>query len=318
MKGQRHNMGERNFISCDQKSNVHVMIWKPDKALYPKPIAILQIAHGMVEYIERYADFAHFLTQAGILVVGNDHLGHGHTASCDEDLGYFRHENPENALVHDMHHLTNIIKAKYPNVPYFLLGHSMGSFMTRKYISIYGDELDGVILSGTGNQAKPLISFALTLTNIIGLFKGERHRSQLLANAMMSSYNNKIKNPKTPSDWISRDEEIVDRYVHDKYCTFLFTINAYKGMFRTIKYISKQHNIDKIPADLPMLMASGTMDPVGGYAKDVKKLYQRYSKRINNITLKLYEGDRHEILNELDRETVYQDILNWILVQLGK
>ena len=188
--------------------------------------------------------------------------------------------------------------------------------MTRKYISIYGDELDGVILSGTGNQRKPLISLALFLTNLIGLFKGERYRSKFLANTMMSGYNKKINNPKTPSDWISRDEKIVDKYVHDKYCTFLFTINAYKGMFRTIKYISKQHNIDKIPADLPMLMASGTMDPVGGYAKDVKRLYQKYSKRINNISLKLYEGDRHEILNELDRETVYEDILNWIKEQI--
>ena len=305
-------MEERSFISCDQKSNIHVAIWKPDVNLYPTPLAIVQIAHGMVEYIERYEDFAKFLTSNGILVVGNDHLGHGKSATNDDELGYFRHENPENALVLDMHHLTNIIKAKYPNAPYFLLGHSMGSFMARKYISIYGDELDGVIISGTGNQSPALVSAGLFLTNIVGLIKGERYRSKFLANLMMSGYNKKIANPKTASDWITRDEQIVDAYVKNKYCTFLFTVNAYKGMFRTIQYISKDKNINKIPSDLPTLMISGDMDPVGGYGKDVKKLYQKYSKHINDLTFKLYENDRHEVLNELNKDEVYNDILDWI------
>lgn len=311
-------MKQTSFLSCDKKSNIHVVIWEPDKKVFPTPLAIVQIAHGMVEYIERYDDFARFLNKAGILVVGNDHLGHGQSAKSDEDLGYFRHDKPENALILDMHHLTNIIKDKYPNTPYFLLGHSMGSFMTRKYCSIYGDELDGVIISGTGNQSPAIVSVGLILTNIVGLFKGERYRSKFLAKTMMSGYNKKIPNAKTSSDWITRDEEIVDKYVHNKYCTFLFTVNAYKGMFRNIKYIQKKHNIDKIPADLPMLMASGLCDPVGGYGKDVKKLYTIYSKHINDITLKLYENDRHEILNELDKDVVYKDILDWIKHRLIK
>ncbi|MGN0317683.1 MAG: alpha/beta fold hydrolase [Lachnospira sp.] len=307
------NKRETFFKSCDKKTRIHVVLWLPDKKKYPKPVAVLQIAHGMQDYAERFSALAEYMAEKGILVVGNDHLGHGKSINTEDDYGYFRKYKPEDALVTDMHRLTSIMKKKFPGVPYFLAGHSMGSFMTRKYISIYGDELDGAILIGTGNQPGIVVGAGIIISDIIGLIKGERYRSQLISKLMFGAYNSRIPGNRTKFDWLTRDESIVDAYIKDKSCTFLFTINGYKGLLRTIRFTENKKNIAIIPNSLPVLMVSGDADPVGNYGRDVVKAYETYHKNIDDVELILYEDGRHEICNELNKEEVYEDMYDWIM-----
>lgn len=305
------------FLSCDDKTKINVVMWCPDEAKYEKPIAIYQIMHGMIEFIDRYDDFAKYLAERGILVVGNDHLGHGLSVGCDDDLGYFKDKQPENALVIDAHRLTEIVKKHYPDIPYYLMGHSMGSFMARKYICMYGRELDGVVIMGTGHQITPVVVGGKLMINLVGLLKGDRYRSTFLANAMFGSYGAKIKDDKTPNAWLTRDKEVVKAYNNNKLNTFLFTVNGYKGLIRTILFVRKKNNISKIPANLPMLMVSGLDDPVGEYGAGVRRAFKSYHNYLNDVDLRLYEDCRHEICNELNKEEIYEDIYEWVMEKLG-
>lgn len=299
--------------SNDRKHNLHVAIWEPEISVR----AVLQISHGMVEFIERYSEFAEFLNKSGILVVGNDHLGHGQTAGCDEDLGYFCESHMSATVVEDLHSVTTYIKNKYPGVPYFLLGHSMGSFMARRYIMTYGDELDGAVISGTGYTPPALLTSGKMTAAFFGKLKGDRYRSSMMKNIAFGSYNKRIPNAKTENDWLTRDENIVDWYNHEKYCTFMFTVNGYRTLFETLTFIQNKENYKKIPKKLPILFIAGNEDPVGNYGEGVEFVYKSYRELdMHDVNMKLYNGDRHEILNELDKETVYLDVLSWIEAHL--
>lgn len=300
------------FLSCDKKTRIHVVTWVPDRRRFRKPVAILQIMHGMIEYIERYDGFARFMAEQGVLVVGNDHLGHGHSVISDEDLGFFCDEKPEHALVLDAHRLTTIMKKKYPDVPYILMGHSMGSFMARKYICMYGDEIDGVIIMGTGHQPTPVVLAGKKLIDGIGAKMGERYRSEFLSKTMFGSYGKRITDDDTPNAWLTRDKDVVAEYNANKYNTFLFTVNGYKAMMKSILYGRYKENIRKIPRHLPMLMLSGLEDPVGEYGKGVERAYKTYHDYLFDTELLLYEDCRHELLNELNKEDIYQDIYEWM------
>ena len=178
----------------------------------------------------------------------------------------------------------------------------------------YGQELTGAIIMGTGNQPLPMVIGGKALVKIETLAKGEKYRSKLVEIIMFGAYNKRIKDAKTPCDWLTTDKAIVEKYLNEPSCTFIFTLNGFDSLLDTILYIMKKKNIDKIPKDLPILLTSGEEDPVGNYGKDVQSLYEELKKtEINNIQLKLYKGCRHEILNEVTRQTVYQDILEWIL-----
>ena len=166
------------YPSCDGVNQLHCVLWEPDGEVK----GVLQISHGMVEYIERYEYFATQLTNAGYVVVGNDHLGHGETAKIDDDLGYFCPSNMSETVVADLYEVTRFAKKNYPNVPYFLFGHSMGSFMARRYIMTYGNELDGVIISGTGNQSGSVLKAGKIMVSLTKFFKGDRYRSKMLKN----------------------------------------------------------------------------------------------------------------------------------------
>ena len=298
------------FQSSNHKNTIHGVIWGQEGV----PKAILQIAHGMTEYIERYDEFARFMVDNGILVVGNDHIGHGKSVDSKDEWGYFAKKDGSACVVEDMHHLTKIMKKKYPEIPYYLLGHSMGSFMVRRYLMNYGDDLSGAIIMGTGNQPLPMVLGGKGLVKIETLLRGEKYRSKLVEIIMFGAYNKRIKDAKTPCDWLTSDVEIVEKYMNEPSCTFIFTLNGFDSLLDTILYIMKKRNIDKIPKNLPILMTSGEEDPVGNYGKDVKKLYKTMKDSgINNLELKLYEGCRHEILNEVTRKTAYKDILEWIL-----
>lgn len=302
-------MSELQILSNDGVHNLHVVSWEPAGEVK----AILQISHGMVEYIERYDGFAKYLNTLGILVVGNDHLGHGHSVNNDDELGYMAPKHDSGVIVNDLHKVTLYFKEKYPNVPYFLFGHSMGSFMARRYIMTYGSELTGAIICGTGSQPGAVLTTAKLVAKTIKLFHGEKYRSEFLKGLSFNGYNSRIKPLRTPNDWLSREESNVDKYNLDKYCTYTFTLNGYLTLFDVITFIQKKENVDRIPKDLPIFMVAGEEDPVGGFGVAVKAIYEEYkAKGQKDISLKLYPEDRHEILNEIDKETVYQDLGNWL------
>lgn len=299
---------EYQVASTDGKNTLHVVVWQPEGDVD----AIVQISHGMIEYIERYDTFANYLNSQRILVVGNDHLGHGHTASSDDDLGYFGAEKSK-TVVDDLYEVTKFAKQNFGSLPYFLFGHSMGSFMARRYLMTYGDKLDGAIICGTGYTPSVVLGAGSFFAGLTKLFKGERYRSPFLKNLAFSGYNKKIPNAKTENDWLSRNEENVKVYNADKYCTFPFTVNGYQTLFGVLKYIQKYDNYKNIPKNLPIYMIAGSNDPVGNYGAGVRKVYVDYkSMGIEDISINLYAGDRHEILNELDKEIVFSDISTWI------
>lgn len=302
-------MKEIKIASTDGVNSINVYIWEPAE----KPVAIIQISHGMVEHQGRYDEFATFMNGRGFLVIGNDHLGHGKTAKNDDDLGYFG-PGKSKTVVDDLYEVTKYAKKTYgSDIPYILLGHSMGSFMARRYLMTYGKELSGAILSGTGSQPAALLSCGKLLANITGLFKGDRHRPKLIKFIAFGSYLSRIDNPKSQSDWLSKDEKIVEIYDNDKFCTFDFTVNGYKTLFDSISFIQKKANIKNVPKNLPILFMSGSDDPVGNYGKGVEQAYDAFYKEgITNTEMVLYHGGRHEMLNEIERENVFEDIDTWI------
>lgn len=303
-------MKEIYIPSTNNRNQLHVAIWEPER----ETKVILQISHGMVEYIVRYDDFAKHLNQQGILVIGNDHLGHGQSVLDESEFGYFGKEKGS-AVVDDLYEVTKYAKKQYgENIPYFLMGHSMGSFMARRYLMTYGEKITGAIISGTGYKAAPVLVAALFFTAVIKLFHGERYRSPFLKWLAFHTYNRKIADVKTENDWLTRDAAVVAAYNENPYCKFSFTVNGYETLSDTIKYIQKQSNWEKTPKQLPILMIAGEEDPVGSYGKDVKKVYKKYQQMgCSHIELRLYKDDRHELVNELDREAVYADISQWIL-----
>lgn len=304
------SIAETYYIpSTNGKNKLRVMVWRPEGEVQ----AILQISHGMIEHIGRYDDFARFLVKEHILVVGNDHLGHGESVKDEMELGYFDAEDGSQTVVNDLHEVTKSIKEEYPGVPYFILGHSMGSFMVRRYLMTYGKEINGAIVMGTGHQPDIVLAAGNMVYNILKIVKGDEYRSKLINALSLDGYNKQFAPNRTNCDWLSRNEEAVDAYINDPYCKFTFTINGFKTIFDTFSFINKQSNIAKIPSKLPILFIAGEDDPVGDKGKGVKKVYQNFKKAgLSNIQLKLYHGYRHEILNEVNKEKVFKDIYMWI------
>lgn len=300
------------YDSADKKTKIAAVKWECEG----QPKAILQISHGMCEHIQRYDDFAKYLNNHGIMVVGNDHLGHGKSVNSNENLGYFCKEKGHYIVVNDLKEMRDIIKIDYPDTPYFLLGHSMGSFMARQYIETYGDSISGAIIMGTGIQSQISLAFAKLLCKIQANKHGWHYRSNSINNIAFGKYNKRIKN-KTNYDWLTKDNEVVKKYIEDPLCGYTFTLNGFYNLFSVISYIQKPENVAKIPKDLPIFIVSGEEDPVGNYSKAVYKLYDTYKRaHIRSVQKRIYEFDRHEILNETDKEQVYEDILNWIENQL--
>ncbi|WP_054739185.1 alpha/beta fold hydrolase [Cellulosilyticum ruminicola] len=306
---------EINYIPSTNGSNqLHVMKWKPEGEVK----AILQISHGMIEHIGRYDDFAKYLNSKNILVVGNDHLGHGKTVHSKEELGYFNAEDSSQTVVNDLYEVTKYTKALYPNVPYFILGHSMGSFMARRYLMTYGRKVDGAIIMGTGYQSASVLKFGELVYKFLKPIKGTNYRSKLMKACTIGRYNKAFAPNRTSCDWLATNQEAVDIYMKDEYCQFDFTINGYNTIINTFKFINQSSNIAKIPKDLPILFVAGKEDPVGDKGEGVKKVYTAFKKAgISNMKLKLYSGLRHEILNEVGKEEVYQDIYKWLRMNLG-
>ena len=298
------------FESRDGATKLHAIIWSDEKK---SPVGILQIIHGMAEYSDRYDDFAKYMVGKGYVVVGNDHLGHGDSVGENGTYGYFCKKDPATVLVRDAHRLKKIMEGKYPGVPYYILGHSMGSFVARNYLCRYGSGIQGMIVMGTGNQSKALLRVSKMIAGITGFFCGDKKVAKMINKLAFGTYNRAIENPKTNVDWLSKDEDIVEKYIMDERCGFTFTVNGFKGLFELIYRLQKPKNFVNIPRKIPVFFVSGEEDPVGDYGEGVIHAKNALVKAgLENVSMKLYPGDRHEILNETDREVVYNDIYEWL------
>lgn len=299
------------FDSRDREHKIHAVKWLPEAE---KPVCIVQIVHGMAEYVDRYDEFATYLAEKGILVVGDDHLGHGKSVMQGEPYGYFCKEDAPTVLVRDEHRLKKMTQEQYPSVPYIILGHSMGSFITRNYLLRYGSGISGAIIVGTGMQSKPTLLCARALAAIQRVFCGPKHVSELLNAAAFGAYNKRINPHKTLFDWLSRNEDNVRRYMEDPLCGFTFTINGFQTLFQLIWNLQGEEKLQKMPKNLPVFFVAGEDDPVGNYGRSVKQVYDSFLRAgMENVQMKLYPEDRHELLNETDRLDVFGDIYRWIL-----
>ena len=301
------------FNSKDGHSVIHCRKWLPDC----EPVAVVQLVHGMVEYIERYDDFATFLTTKGYVVVGHDHIGHGHSVANEAELGVMTGAHPSEDMVEDIYTHYAMTRKAYPALPYFILGHSMGSYMLRKFLSdktAYLEDLKGAVIMGTGQESAGTCNAGLAVIAILSLLKGKNYRSTFVRDMTYSAPYKKYDcyGKDYGNSWLSKNIQNVEKYYHNPFCTYTFTLNAYKGLVEATKYVCTKACVDKMRKGLPLLLVSGEEDPVGNLGAGTKAAADAFKNAgIKDVTLKLYTGDRHEILNELDREQVYDDIYKW-------
>lgn len=290
---------------------IHGLRWEPKG----EPIAVLQIVHGVAEYAARYDAFASFLAEQGFLVVAEDHMGHGGSLGKNGVLGHF--EGGWFGAVADTYQLLQDTRAAYPNIPYILLGHSMGSFMARTILAKYPDSgISAAILSGTAWMPGAVINAGLGAAAMIAKCQNPNKPSKLLNDMMFGSYNNKIEHKRTTHDWLTRDQKIVDAYVADPLCGFTMTAGLAKNMMTGLKYIQDIHNLDRMQKTLPVLFIAGSDDPVGNYGKGVQQAADAFVKAgMERVDVKLFPMCRHEVLNELNKEEVYAYLLNWVKKQ---
>ena len=299
---------EAYFNSSDGIHKIRTLIWKDDALT---PIGVVQLAHGMAEHIERYDDFARFLASNSFVVCGNDHLGHGKSVNDSSELGFFAEKNGNVRLVDDMHILTKIMKKKYPGLPYFLFGHSMGSLCARVYVSHFGDELSGAIFCGTAEIPASASALGPVIDTLIEKF-GPRKVYPKMGEIFNSFSSLSIPDRTSNIDWLSRNVENREKYAADELCGFTFTLSGYRDVFALASECSARNWASLVPHDLPIMFISGALDPVGMKGKGVIAASDNLANVGIEPTVILYPADRHEILNEDDRETVYADVLSWL------
>ncbi|MEF2966960.1 lysophospholipase [Paenibacillus sp. M1] len=304
-------MREETFTFMNDTGQfVFVYSWFPADPAAPLR-GILQIAHGMTESAVRYARFAGALTEAGFAVYANDHRGHGRTAKTPEELGY-PGEDGLNGMVRDMSVLGDIIRERHPELPLFLLGHSMGSFLTQKTMYTDPGRYSGFILSGT-NGPRGLLAFGVRLAQLQAALQGPDHPSLLLNALSFGTYNKGLMPIRTPFDWLSRDEREVDKFVESPVCGFVCSAEFFRGLFGLLREIHRPENMALIPKDKPVYIFSGDQDPVGFKGKGVRRLAAIYqSLGLRQLEVKLYPGGRHEMLNETNRDEVTRDAVDWL------
>ena len=253
------------------------------------------------------------------MVVANDHLGHGQSVLSEEDLGYFGPLGSWETVVADIEQLRRLTAEKWPESPYFLLGHSMGSFLARTWLIRHPEvELAGVILSGTGQPAAPVLAAGRMLCDADVLKNGPRHRSLDIYGMAFGSYNKKIEPRRSPYDWLTRDEAVVDAYAADPLCTFTPTSSLFREMLSGLATVGSAREISRMSKDIPIILMSGDADPVGGWGVQVAKVYSLLVRAgCRDVAYKFYPGARHEILNETNRAEVYKDILDWLCAKIA-
>ncbi len=273
---------------------------------------VIQLVHGMAEHIARYDRLARALCAAGYTVAGHSHLGHGEDAREDE-LGFFGRKDGWDHLVEDVHAAHEMLLKRFPGQRFAILGHSMGSFVTREYLLRYGGDLTAAVICGTGWFPGPLCSVARAAAALCGVFGGWQKPAPLV-DRLMSKDNNKAFAPaRTPFDWLSRDTAEVDKYMADLRCGFLFTARGYYDMFTGLKSLSRLHHLAALPGNLPVLFISGDADPIGTQGKGVSTVAQQFRDAgVRDVTVRLYPGARHELFNETNRDEITAELIDWL------
>lgn len=290
------------------KGAIHCCKWEPSGEVR----GVVQIVHGIAEYAARYSHLATYLTQQGFVVAADDHMGHGGSVDTDTIQGYFY--GGWLKAVDDTYGLFQKMKAEYPDKPYFLFGHSMGSFMARTLLYRYPDAgFSGALISGTGWQPNIILSLGLAVCKMQARKHGDTGVSGTVKKLMFGGYNKHFDSPRTEYDWLSRDSAVVDNYISDPQCGFDATIGLSMAMLSGMKMNEERSNLSKMPKNLPVYIFSGNMDPVGNNGKGVRQTFEAFKRAgMEDVSLKLYPGGRHEMHNELNRDEVYQDILTYL------
>lgn len=287
---------------------IYACKWMPEG----KPVAVLQIIHGIAEHIERYNAFAEYLNGMGYAVVAEDHMGHGKSINGGGVRGFF-HGGWFTAVA-DSYTLLTKMQEEYPDVPYVLLGHSMGSFMARTVLCRYPESgISAAIISGTGWQPRQMLSPVVKFCEMICKRVGEQNPSEKLQNMVFGGYNKKIEHPRTSFDWLTRDARCVDAYIEDPLCGFTASCGLLRDMLCGIRFIEDPKNLANMNKELPVLFVAGGDDPVGSYGKGVHQAAEAFqTSGMKNVSVKVYPMGRHEILNEINKEEVYTDVANWL------
>ncbi len=294
--------------SVDGIHMIHGYRWYDPEVEYK---GVLQLVHGMLEYIERYNELAEYMASAGYFVVGHDHLGHGDSVKSPEELGYVGKQGAV-LWLRDIGQIRRMAVSYAPKVPYIMLGHSMGSFLVRRYLIYHGKKVDGAILMGTGQQPMPAVKAGLALTYLGMLRSGKRGKSRLLDNLTCSGFAKLYPDNARTGSWMSRDPQVMMDVVNDKKMNFHFSLNAFEALLRTVEEVIDPRRAARMPRDLPILILSGDADPVGENGKGVRR-FEKMLKKIGmrKVTCKLYPENRHELINDLDKQEVFQDIRKW-------
>ena len=296
------------LITCADDHQMPVYAWLPDD----EPAYILYIAHGMAEYARRYAAIAHILVQQGIAVYAHDNRAHGKAVKDENDLG-IAGPNWFYKQVDDIHLAMLYLKKQYPKHKIFLLGHSMGSFICQRYFQVHGKEIDGLILSATNGRQDPLMGFGILLAKLQVKMFGSKYRSHLIDKLSFQKFNKAFKPNRTAFDWLSRNTKEVDAYAEDPQCGFVCSALFFYYFFKGIKDSFSKENLKQLPKDIPVYAFAGDKDPVGLQGKGFLQLVQNWENAgVKNITYKLYKDGRHEMLNEINRQEVMQDLVSWI------
>ena len=309
------NMTEFTFLSTDGKTQLHGMRWEPEGGSVR---AVLQIFHGVAEHIARYDAFARYLNDLGIAVVGHDHLGHGLSLPEGGTPVYFGEGNTWNTVVDDIYVLHQRLKQRYPDVPLCIMGHSMGSFLTRTYLIRYPGTVKAAVIMGTGWQPKAVIAGGMAVAKAVGAVVGEHGTSDLVTNLAFGAYNKLFAPNRTSCDWLSADEDNVDAYMADPLCGADATVGLFRQMLLGIRFNQKLSNLRQMDPRIPVLFVAGEKDPVGDCGNGVRRTYQEFRRAgVQDCTLKLYPGLRHEILNEkAQQQQIFEDIGQWLTSKL--
>ena len=299
---------ELSFPSSDGKNNIHAEIFIPSDN---KIRGVVQISHGMRDYIGRYALLVEAFTAAGFVVAGNDHLGHGGSVKTQDDFGLFASGGGYNYVIDDVYKMNRILKLQYPDKPIVLLGHSMGSFICRLYASHYAETINGLIIHGTAGP-NPAVGAGKLVVKILKVFNGERYRSKFVCMLAEGGYSKSFDPKEGPDSWLTRELSLVASRPTDPKTNFTFTLSGYGDLFSMLGECNAKSWFETFPNNLPTLVVSGDRDPVGDFGKGVKYVYENLKKNGADVSLKLYPDARHELFNETNRREVFNDLIAWI------
>ncbi|HIQ60359.1 MAG TPA: lysophospholipase [Candidatus Enterenecus faecium] len=297
------------FPSSDGEHPCAGYLWQPQGEIR----GVVQIVHGIAEHMGRYDHFARYLNAHGYVVCGEDHLGHGKTGEAAGQFGFFARHDGWDIVAADVWVFRSLMSEEFDGIPYFLLGHSMGSFLTRTYLCRYPGTVDGAILSGTGQESPLLVATGRLVSTVLGWLRGPTYVSQLVYSQSLGVYNRQFRPNRTTVDWMCSDERMVDAYLQDPLCSFIPSVGLFRDMLGGLRYISSEKALSRMDPNTPIYLFSGDQDPVGANGAGVRRVYGYFKDHgTRDLELKLYPGARHETLNETNRMEVYADVLDWL------